>query len=83
MEKQYVNESEKVTLIGNVTSNPLANVSWFSGTKMVKNQTLVTAASFTLENATCTDTKNYTVRASNGIRNASEVLVELFVNCKY
>lgn len=83
LEKRYVNESNKVTLTGNVTSNPLANVLWFYGTKMLKNQTSVSTATFTIENATCTDTKNFTVEASNGIGQTVKRLVELYVNCKY
>lgn len=82
LKKQYVNESEKVTFIGKITSNPLANASWLNGTELLRSETSVSTASFTIENALCTDTKNFTVKANNGVGNADEVSVELFVNCK-
>lgn len=81
--KQYVNESEQVTFIGKITSNPLANVSWFNGTEMLRSESSVSTSSFVIENAICSDTKNFTVTASNGIGSKEEVSVELFVNCKY
>lgn len=77
-----VNESEKVILTRAINSNPLSNVYWFKGTKPLKNQTLVSNASYAIENATCTDTSNYTLKASNGIGNIVTSRVELIVNCK-
>lgn len=83
MQIRYVNESESITLIGNVSSNPLSNVLWLNGTEMLKNETSVSTTSLTIENALCTDTKNFTVKASNGIGSIVKKQVELYVNCKY
>lgn len=79
---QKVNESEKITLARDIISNPLSDASWYYGTQLLKTQTSVTAATYTIENTTCTDTKNYTLVASNGIGNTVTAMVELIVNCK-
>ncbi|XP_034303603.2 neural cell adhesion molecule 1-like isoform X2 [Magallana gigas] len=79
---QIVNESEKFTITRSIVSNPLSDASWYNGTQLLKTQTSVKTASYTIENTTCTDTKNYTLVASNGIGNAVTARVELIVNCK-
>lgn len=79
---QIVNESEKISLTRDIVSNPVSNVSWYYGTQLLKTQPSVTTATYTIENTTCTDTKNYTLLVSNGIGNTVEALVELIVNCK-
>lgn len=79
---QVVNESEKFTITRYIVSNPLSDASWYNGTQLLKTQTTVKTASYTIENTMCTDTKNYTLVASNGIGNTVTATVELIVNCK-
>ncbi|XP_052691725.1 hemicentin-1-like [Crassostrea angulata] len=79
---QIVNKSEKITLIRDIVSNPLSDASWYYGTQLLKTQTSVTTATYTIENTTCTDTKNYTLVVSNGIGNTVTAMEELIVNCK-
>lgn len=79
---QQVNESEKITLARDIVSNPLSDASWYYGTQLLKTQTSVKTTTYTIENTTCTDTKNYTLVASNGIGNTVTATVELIVNCK-
>ncbi|XP_052691739.1 basement membrane-specific heparan sulfate proteoglycan core protein-like isoform X3 [Crassostrea angulata] len=79
---QVVNESEKFTITRYIVSNPLSDASWYNGTQLLKTQTSVKTASYTIENTTCTDTKNYTLVTSNGIGNTVTARVELIVNCK-
>ncbi|XP_052691740.1 synaptogenesis protein syg-2-like [Crassostrea angulata] len=79
---QVVNESEKFTITRYIVSNPLSDASWYNGTQLLKTQTTVKTASYTIENTTCTDTKNYTLVTSNGIGNTVTARVELIVNCK-
>lgn len=79
---QVVNESEKFTITRYIVSNPLSDASWYNGTQLLKTQTSVKTTSYTIENTTCTDTKNYTIVASNGIGNTVTERVELIVNCK-
>jgi hypothetical protein len=77
-----VNESQSVTITQRVTSNPLSNVYWYDGTQLLKIQTSVNTASLAFEEVWCTDTKNFTIVASNGIESNATSLVELLVNCK-
>lgn len=79
---QIVNKSEKITLIRDIVSNPLSDASWYYGTQLLKTQASVKTATYTIENTTCTDTKNYTLVVSNGIRNTVTATVELIVNCE-
>uniref|UniRef100_A0A8W8LD40 Ig-like domain-containing protein n=1 Tax=Magallana gigas TaxID=29159 RepID=A0A8W8LD40_MAGGI len=79
---QVVNESEKFTITRYIVSNPLSDASWYNGTQLLKTQTSVKSASYTIENTTCTDTKNHTLVTSNGIGNTVTARVELIVNCK-
>lgn len=79
---QVVNESEKFTITRYIVSNPSSDASWYNGTQLLKTQTTGKTASYTIENTTCTDTKNYTLVASNGIGNTVTARVELIVNCK-
>nr|XP_034316836.1 synaptogenesis protein syg-2 isoform X4 [Crassostrea gigas] len=79
---QVVNESEKFTITRYIVSNPLSDASWYNGTQLLKTQTSVKTASYTIENTTYTDTKNYTLVASNGIGKTVTERVELIVNCK-
>lgn len=76
-----INESETVNLTGDISSNPLSNVSWYDKTGLLKAQTSVTTASYNIVNATCTDTKNFTLVVQN-IIGKDGVLVGLIVNCK-
>lgn len=78
-----VNESEDVTFIREISSNPLSNAYWYIGTLLLKTEIAVKTATFKKENVTCTDTKNFTLVASNGIGNNSTAWLELIVNCKY
>lgn len=77
-----INESEKVILFINITSNPLSNASWYDGTKLLKIQTSATT-NYTIERASCEDSKNFSLVVSNGIGNAVNTSVELIVNCEY
>nr|XP_034300633.1 B-cell receptor CD22 [Crassostrea gigas] len=79
---QIVNESVKVILTRNISSNPLSNASWYSKTELLITQTSVTTASFIIERATCIDTKNFTLVVSNGVGSTATAMVELIVNCK-
>lgn len=79
---QIVNKSEKITLIRDIVSNPLSDASWYYGTQLLKTQTSVTTATYTIENTTCTDTKNYTLVVKNGIGNTVKAMEQLIVNCK-
>lgn len=78
-----VNESEEVTLIRQIDSNPLSNVSWYNGSNLLKTQSSTMNATFYIKEAACTDTMNYTLIASNGVQKKVTALVELFVNCEY
>lgn len=78
-----MNENEQVTLWSQIISNPLSNVSWYNGSDLLKNQWLVRNATFNIKKVTCTDTKNYTLLANNGVKENVTDLVELIVNCEY
>lgn len=78
-----VNESDRVVLTKEIISNPLPTVSWYKGSKLLKTETLVRTATFTIEKAVCTDTMNLTLIASNTVQRNVSSLVELIVNCKY
>ncbi|XP_078310224.1 uncharacterized protein LOC111137474 isoform X2 [Crassostrea virginica] len=77
-----VNETERVELIREVDSNPLSDISWYDGAELLKTQTSVKIANLTIENALCTDTKNFTLSVSNTVQRNVTSLVELIVNCK-
>lgn len=81
--RTIVNESEEVTLVRQVISNPFSNVSWYNGSDLLYTQRSVKTATFTIEKTTCTDTKNYTLFANNGVQENVTALVELIVNCEY
>lgn len=78
---EIVNESSTVSLNRKIYSNPLANVYWYRGTKLLKTETSVKTATYIIERAMCTDTYNLTLQVNNVVGNVS-VLVELIVNCK-
>lgn len=78
---QIINTSQTVTLTRHISSNPPSDVSWYDKTKLLKTQISVLTTTFTLKDATCTDTKNYTLVVSNGIGNTVTALVGLIVNC--
>lgn len=77
-----VNETEQVTLIRQIVSNPLSNASWYNGSELLVTQPLVMNATFYIKEATCTDTKNFTLVASNIVQENVTALVELIVNCE-
>lgn len=78
-----VNESDIAILSKEVFSNPLSNVSWYTGSELLSIQTTVTTATLTIEKAVCTDTRNFTLIASNTVERNVSALVELIVNCKW
>lgn len=78
-----VNESDRAILSREMVSNPLSNVSWYNGSVLLRIQTTVTTATYIIEKTTCTDTKNYTLIASNIVERNVSALVELLVNCKW
>lgn len=78
-----VNESDIAILSKEVFSNPLSNVSWYTGSELLSIQTTVTTATLTIQKAVCTDTRNFTLIASNTVERNVSALVELIVNCKW
>ena len=83
-----VNETRRVELTREIVSNPLPSVSWFNGTELLESETSKTSKTsvttkFTIQNARCTDTQNFTVVTSNEIQRNVTARVELIVNCKY
>lgn len=80
---EIVNESSKVLIKQEISSNPLSNVSWYRGTELFDMQSYVSTATFYIIQAKCTDTQNFTILASNGIKDNVSVSMELIVNCKY
>ncbi|XP_078331732.1 cell adhesion molecule Dscam2-like isoform X2 [Crassostrea virginica] len=80
--RTFVNETNRVVLTREIDSNPLSNVSWYDGTELLKTQTFAEITNLTIENASCTDTKNFTLRVSNGVQRNVGSMVELIVNCK-
>lgn len=79
---QIVNETDIVTLTREISANPLANVSWYYGSNLLTTQNSVNTTTYDLGRASCTDTKNFTIIAGNGILNKTAAMVELIVNCK-
>lgn len=77
-----VNESEKVILNRTIVSNPLADVSWYRGQQLLHTQLSVNDTTFIIEKASCTDTTNFILVASNEVERNVTALVELLVNCK-
>nr|XP_022287398.1 basement membrane-specific heparan sulfate proteoglycan core protein-like isoform X2 [Crassostrea virginica] len=77
-----VNESNKVILTRVIDSNPLSNVSWYDGPNLLKSEITVNTTSFVIAKARCTDTKNFTLTASNVMQRNVSSLIELIVNCK-
>lgn len=80
---EIVNESSTLFLKREISSNPLSNVSWYRGTEIFIMQTYVSTATFHIQQAKCTDTQNFTILASNGIKDNVSIVFELIVNCKY
>lgn len=77
-----VNESDRVILNREVVGNPLSDVSWYYGSDLLDTQLSVRNATFIVEKALCTDTKNFTLVAGNSVERNVTVMVELIVNCK-
>lgn len=78
-----VNESEKVILTRTIVSNPLADVQWYKGLKLLHSQLSVKNATFITEKVSCTDTNTFTLVASNEVERNVTALVELLVNCEF
>ena len=78
-----VNETERVVFTREISSNPLANVSWYDGRQLLKSETAVSTTTFVIEKTRCTDTKNFTLTASNALQMNVTSFAELRVNCKY
>lgn len=81
--RTVVNESEKVFLSRNISSNPLSNATWYDGTKLLDYQPSTRTTKYTIKRASCEDTKNFSLVASNGIGEPVNASVELIVNCEY
>ncbi|XP_078323845.1 neural cell adhesion molecule 1-like isoform X3 [Crassostrea virginica] len=82
-----VNETERVTFTREIFSNPLSDVLWLDGRHLLESETSKTSetsvtTSFIIQNARCTDTKNFTIVASNELQRNVTSQVELIVNCK-
>lgn len=78
---QIVNESETVILTREISSNPSSNASWYDKIHLLKTEPSVMTTTLEIKNATCTDTKNFTLVVQNKVGNDTD-LVELIVNCK-
>ena len=65
-----------------IDSNPLANISWYDGERLLKTRTSTHTAILVLQNVSCLDTKNYTLVVSNVLQENVTAIVELIVNCK-
>ena len=79
-----VDESDRAILSREIVSNPLSNVSWYDGSVLLMSiQRTVTTATYIIEKATCTDTQNFTLIASNTVERHVSALVEVIVNCKW
>ena len=70
-------------LIREVDSNPLSNITWYDGNKYLKSETAVKRTNLTIENASCYDSKNFTLEAQYSLEIKVTVMVELIVNCKF
>lgn len=81
--RTIVNESEPATLIRQIFSNPLSNVYWYNGSELLETQLSARNATFHIQKTTCTDSKNFTLVASNSVQKNVTSLVELIVNCEY
>ncbi|XP_078334163.1 neural cell adhesion molecule 1-like isoform X2 [Crassostrea virginica] len=79
---KVVNETERVLLTREISSNPLANVSWYDGRQLLKSEMAVNTTTFIIEKTKCTDTKNFTLTASNASQRNVTSLAELIVNCR-
>lgn len=85
-----VNESMSVTLLLVITSNPLSMVTWYDKGKQLSTHdeidsemfTQKITSSYSIAAAECKDTKNLTVKTSNGIGRIMNTSMELIVNCK-
>lgn len=80
--QKVVNESEKVVLSRSISSNPLSNASWYNGAILLATQISTRTTEYSIDKASCEDTKTFSLEASNGIGKAVKVSVELIVNCK-
>lgn len=78
---QIVNESETVKITREISSNPSSNAYWYDKGHLLETDTSVTTTTLNITNATCTDTKNFTLVVQNKVGNDT-ALVELIVNCK-
>nr|XP_022289615.1 B-cell receptor CD22-like isoform X2 [Crassostrea virginica] len=79
---EIVNETEKAVLTAEIISNPLSNVSWYSGSNLLKYENTVSTTNLIIEKARCTDTSNFTLTASNTVRVNVTSSAQLIVNCK-
>lgn len=77
-----VNESDKVILTREIVSNPSSDVYWYYRSELLNTQLSTKNATLIIEKAVCTDTKNFTLVASNTVEKNVTALVELLVNCK-
>lgn len=66
-----------------IDSNPLSNISWYDGAKLLKTLTVTKTATLVIEDAKCTDAKNFTLVAGNTVQANVTTYVELVVNCKF
>ncbi|XP_065933069.1 hemicentin-1-like isoform X2 [Magallana gigas] len=78
---QFVNESDTVKLTREISSNPSSNASWYDKIRLLKSEPSVMTTTLDIKNATCTDTKNFTLVVQNNVGNDT-ALVGLIVNCK-
>nr|XP_022290573.1 neural cell adhesion molecule 1-like [Crassostrea virginica] len=77
-----VNESERAVLTGNISSNPLSNVSLYDGPRLLEFENTRNITFIIKEKARCTDTKNFTLTASNAVLVNVTSSIQLIVNCK-
>ena len=79
--RTFVNETKRVELTQEIDGIPLSNVSGYDGTELLKTQTFAEIANHTVENALCTDTKNFTLSVSNAVQRNIGSMLDLIVNC--
>lgn len=77
-----VNDSDKVIISREIKSNHLSNASRYSGPELLKTESSVKNATFIIEKVECTDSRNFTLLASNAVTHVT-ALMELIINCKY
>ena len=78
-----VDELTAMTLICNVSSNPLSTIKLLNNSQTLRQVTNSRQAEYTWNEAGCLDTGHYTCEADNGIKSAVSKRVQLVVRCEF